>query len=297
MEQVTRKGFLWRSAASTTALLGSGAFLAACGDDNGAGNAKAEPRKSITIGFANVAPYCFVGENGEPKGQAPEVAQRVLKDLGFTEVHGVLTEWGSLIGGLLADRFDMVAAGMFITPERCTQVLFSDPDYAAQQAFAVERDGAFTGLSSWQDVAGSDKLRLGLLGGSVELGFAKAVGVPKSRISVYQTGPDGMEALKTGRVDAFALPAVGLQWAVKTMKADDLVVTTPFFPVIDGEKKISGGGYAFKKKDTKLRDEFNTKLRALMQEGVVAEIVEPYGFTKEAVDAAQALTASKLCSA
>jgi polar amino acid transport system substrate-binding protein len=39
----------------------------------------------------------------------------------------VLTEWGSLIPGLNAGRFDIITAGMYITPKRCKNVAFTDP--------------------------------------------------------------------------------------------------------------------------------------------------------------------------
>ena len=47
--------------------------------------------------------------------------------LGVKKVDAVLTEWGALIPGLKAGRFDVIAAGMYITPERCKQVAFADP--------------------------------------------------------------------------------------------------------------------------------------------------------------------------
>ncbi len=48
--------------------------------------------------------------------------------MGTNEVEGVLTEFGSLIPGLAAKRFDIIAAGMYVTPERCKQVALSGPD-------------------------------------------------------------------------------------------------------------------------------------------------------------------------
>ena len=58
--------------------------------------------------------------------------------MGIAEVDGVLTEFGSLIPGLKAGRFDIIAAGMFVKPDRCAQILFSEPTYAIGQAFAVK---------------------------------------------------------------------------------------------------------------------------------------------------------------
>ncbi len=49
----------------------------------------------------------------------------------------MLTEFGSLIPGLQAGRFDIIAAGMFVNPKRCEQVQFSEPTYGIGQAFLV----------------------------------------------------------------------------------------------------------------------------------------------------------------
>src|SRR4051794_38461420 len=91
----------------------------------------------IRIGFANEAPFGYQTPDGKLTGEAPEVGKAVLKQLGVTKVEGVLTEFGALIPGLRAGRFDMIAAGMYITPPRCKQVQFSEPSYSIGEAFAV----------------------------------------------------------------------------------------------------------------------------------------------------------------
>lgn len=54
---------------------------------------------------------------------------------------GELTEFGSLIGGLQAKRFDLITAGMFVNPKRCEAVLFADPEYSIGEAIAVKKKG------------------------------------------------------------------------------------------------------------------------------------------------------------
>ena len=71
----------------------------------------------IRVGFANEAPFGFATPDGKLTGEAPEVAKAVLAKIGIPQVDGVLTEFGSLIPGLKAGRFDIIAAGMFINPE------------------------------------------------------------------------------------------------------------------------------------------------------------------------------------
>jgi polar amino acid transport system substrate-binding protein len=93
----------------------------------------------IRVGFANEAPYGYATPDGKLTGESPEVVKAVLAKIGIPQVDGVLTEFGSLIPGLLAGRFDLIAAGMFITPKRCAQVQFSEPTYGIGQAFLVKK--------------------------------------------------------------------------------------------------------------------------------------------------------------
>ncbi|WP_420871903.1 transporter substrate-binding domain-containing protein [Cohnella rhizosphaerae] len=90
----------------------------------------AQEKGYITIGFANEKPYAYKEADGTLTGEAVEITKVILKRLGVDEVRGELTEFGSLIGGLQAKRFDMITAGMFINPERCQAVLFANPEYS-----------------------------------------------------------------------------------------------------------------------------------------------------------------------
>src|SRR5690625_4747921 len=88
----------------------------------------ARERGWVRVGFANEAPYAYATADGELTGQSVEVARAVLQRLGIDELDGVLAEFGSLIPGLQAGRWDMVSAAMAILPERCAQVDFANPD-------------------------------------------------------------------------------------------------------------------------------------------------------------------------
>jgi ABC-type amino acid transport substrate-binding protein len=98
----------------------------------------ADNGESITIGVANEVPYGYIGDDGEPTGIGPDVARAVLEELGYTDIRAEVVEFGELIGGLQAGQFDIVTAGMYITPDRAEQVHFSDPDYCIQESLAVE---------------------------------------------------------------------------------------------------------------------------------------------------------------
>ena len=291
------------------------ALLAACGDngsdvgsgeeptgegaaeecpvpDDGAGGLLAEAREQgyLDVGFANEVPYGYEGPDGEPTGQAPEVAREVLCRLGVPELRGTVVDFGALIPGLNAGRYDMIAAGMFITPERAAQVSFSDPDYCGTTAFAVA-EGNPLSLTDFESVIESEA-RLGVLSGAVEDGYAVDSGVPDSQISRYDTTPDLFDALTAGRVDAVALTEVTVKEQVENL--DGFEATEGFVPVIDGEEQLGCGGYAFREENQELRDRFNDVLNEMKQNDEILPIVEEFGFSETSVEKAKDTTVEDL---
>jgi polar amino acid transport system substrate-binding protein len=294
----TRRELLSRSALMTLAVA-SAPVLAACGSDDGGGTTtasgdlltKLKQQGYVRVGFANEAPYGYADPAGKLTGEAPEVARAIFKKLGVGELQGVLTEFGSLIPGLQARRFDVIAAGMFINPERCAQTLFSEPDYQAKTAFLV-KEGNPKGILKFEDVTSSGA-KLGVLAGAVEGGYAESLGVPKNQIVTFNDPPSSFEGLQAGRVDAVSLTSISLRNLLDTHKGAPYEVTEPFVPVIDGKEQTGAGGYGFHKGEEKLRDAFNKQLAAIKASGELASIIAPFGFTEAEV--ATTLTTAELC--
>jgi polar amino acid transport system substrate-binding protein len=295
-EDVNRREFL-RLAGLTgvAAVLGPG-LLEACGGSSGGESTLDKAKKAgyIRVGFANEAPYGFADASGKLSGEAPTVAREIMKGLGVSNLEGVLTEFGALIPGLLANRFDMIAAGMFITPQRCQQILFSNPDYVATEALAV-RSGNPENITDYASIAKNSRVIVGAESGAVEGGWLQDSGVPMSRIQLLPNGPTGMQALSSGRIQAFALTSISLQYLIKTGGYSGLQVTEPFIPVIKGKKQASAGGYGFRKSEGPLVSAFNSKLAELQKSGKLQQLVEPFGFTGQTVTAASDLTSQQAC--
>ena len=57
--------------------------------------------------------------------------------MGYTDVEPVQTDWGGLIPGLKADRFDIITGGMNILASRCENMAFSDPIARIGDGFIV----------------------------------------------------------------------------------------------------------------------------------------------------------------
>ncbi|MFD0855213.1 ectoine/hydroxyectoine ABC transporter substrate-binding protein EhuB, partial [Actinomadura adrarensis] len=247
----------------------------------------------IKVGFANEAPYGYTDNTGKLTGEAPELARAIFKEIGIAEVEGVQVAFGGLIGGLNARRFDVIAAGMFITKERCASVAFSDPDYVAKNAFMVPR-GNPKNITKFEDAAEADAT-LGVLTGAVEAGYAEKLGVPKGNIKAFEDQPSAFEALKAERIDAIALTRISLADLLSKHEGEPFEITEPFTPVIDGKEQLGAGGFAFRKADTDLLKAFNDKLAEFKSSNRLLPIIQPFGFTQAELPGPDD-TAAKFCA-
>ena len=275
------------------AVLGASCGNGGGGDGTADGDGLLERARSegIRIGFANERPYGFENDQGEPDGEAPAVAREVLDRMGITEIESVVVEFGALINGLRANRYDMVAAGMFINEERASQALFTDPDYCATAAFGVPA-GNPNGLTDYESVAANDDVTLGVVTGAVEVGYAEAAGIPANRLSRFDSTADVVDALRAGRIDAFSLTSITVREQVGDLEGFE--ATEGFVPVVDGEEQLGCGGFVFRFEDKEFRDAFNEELVAMREGDEILPLIEGFGFTEAETEAAKGVTIEDL---
>ena len=292
---------LFRVSFVTCVAVGGAVLLASCGQQASPpagqpGNTLERIRQkgSVRVGFANEAPYAYIDQRtGKLTGEAPEIARAIFKKMGVTEMQGVLTEFGSMIPGLKARRFDIIAAGMYITPERCQEASFSDPSYKINEALIV-RAGNPKGLHSYEDIAGTGDARIGVVVGTVERGYAQEIGIPDERIMVFPDPPSALAGVLSGRVDAYAGTSLTVSRLLSQADSDQLERAEPFHdPVINGKKAVGYGAFVFHPEDTAFREEFNRHLNDFIGTERHLALVEPFGFTKENLPGD--VTAEELC--
>ncbi len=262
--------------------------------EGGGGEATSEriaelQENGITIGIANEVPFGYVGDDGEATGIAPDVARAVLSELGIEEVDAQVVEFGQLIGGLQAGQYDMIAAGMYITPERAAQISFTDPDYCVAESFAVA-EGNPEGIETYQSFVENPDLVLAVAAGTVEVGYAEDAGVPASQMQEFADIDSMYAALEADEVDAASGTAATVANQVATRSGLESV--EPFFPVTaEGEQVLPCGGYGFRNDDQELRDAFNDQLNAFREDGTTMEIITAYDdFSESDVEMANNLT-------
>ncbi|WP_163509366.1 ectoine/hydroxyectoine ABC transporter substrate-binding protein EhuB [Fodinicola acaciae] len=293
--QWSRRAFFKRSAVLGAVAVAGPGLLAAC-TSTSSGNTleNAKKNKVIKVGIAGEQPYGFTDSSGKLTGEAPEVAKAVFKALGIDKVDAQQVAFDSLIPGLNAKQFDMVAAGMNITPKRCKSATFSLPDYSALTALLVPK-GNPKGLTNFQDVA-TKKAKIAVLSAAVEKDFATGAGVAAGQITTLATQDDMLRAVTDKRVDCAALTDISFKWLVKQNANAAVEVTKGFVPEISGKPQVSAGGFVFRKADKDLVDAFNTELKKLHGNGQWLTIVQPFGFTQDNLVKPD-LTTEKLCTA
>ena len=246
----------------------------------------------IRIAVANEIPYGYTDLDGTAKGVGPEVAQHLIKALGIDNIEWQTTNFGSLIPGLQADRFDMVAAEMAILPQRCEQVLFSEPDSSYGEGLLVAK-GNPKDLHSYTDFKDSDH-KVAIMAGADQLEMMQALGVDESQLVTLSNNADAISTVATGRADAYA--ATGLTAAELAKQSDKVELAAKFEdPVIDGEAVRSWGGFTFAKGSESLRDAINTELAKFKQTAEWQDILSRYGFSEVDQSESNAKTTAELC--
>jgi polar amino acid transport system substrate-binding protein len=228
----------------------------------------------IRVGFANEAPYGYATPDGKLTGESPEVVKAVLAKMGIPQVDGVLTEFGSLIPGLQAGRFDIIAAGMFVNPKRCEQILFSEPTYGIGQAFLVA-EGNPKNIADYGSIAADSSLKLAVMSGAVEAGYARDSGVAEEQIVQLPDQASLVAAVKAGRADAAALTALSI--ADMASKNEGVESTKPFGEVA-GTSVVGHGAVGFRKEDADLQEAFNAELKNFIGSPEHIALVTPFGF-------------------
>jgi polar amino acid transport system substrate-binding protein len=248
----------------------------------GAGIAEAGPLmdrieagKTIRLGFANEIPWAYPGEGNKPLGFANAITIGALKEMGYENLEPVVTDWGGLIPGLKANRFDVITGGMYILNSRCQNVSFSEPIGIFGDAFIVAK-GNPKGLENYQDV--KEKGAVFVTGaGFNTVEAAKAEGVPDSKIMQVPGMSEILAAVRSGRADAGGLTYFSALNLAKEAKGAIEVTNPSALP----EKYLNWVGIGFRKEDPDFLKKFNAALASYLGSNKMLKDVKEYGYTKD----------------
>lgn len=229
----------------------------------------------IRIGYANETPFAYTKLDGSMTGESPEIARVIFAKMGIKKVSAVLTEWGALIPGLQANRFDVIAAGMYITPERQEQVLFTDPHYQIKDTLLVKKNNP-ANLTSYADVAANSKVKLAVMSGTVEYAYARDAGVTDAQILQVPNTIAQLQSVMTGRATA----AVGTRLTMADLAKKSRGKLQAIENFSDDPSHTGYGALAFRKSDQDLRDAVNVALKEWIGTEEHLATIAPFGFDR-----------------
>ncbi len=227
----------------------------------------------IRIGFANEVPWAYPGENNEPLGFANVHAVGVLKAMGVKEIQPVVTEWGGLIPGLNANRFDVITGGMYILGSRCENVNFSEPMGVFGDAFIVAK-GNPKNINNYEDIKNSGSMLVTGAGYNI-VEVAKKEGIAEGNIMTVPGPTEILAAVKAGRADAGGVTFFTAQNLAKE-SGGAVDVTDPAMMPVFTKNWV---GIAFRKSDSDFRDAFNEAQAGYLGSDAMLAAVAPFEYT------------------
>lgn len=201
-------------------------------------------------------PFNYMDEGGELIGFDIDIANAIAEEMGVN-AEPITADFDGIIAGLNGRRYDMVIGSTAITDERLKEANFSNPYYYDGAQFFAQTG---SGLSSIED------LEDGVVGVVTGTTFLEEL-VKMDNIAEalqFSSDVDNIMAVEQGRADGLVTGLfVGLQapqeYGVDIEPVGDLLYTEDI-------------AIAIRKDDTKLLEEVNKALDAIIESGIYEEI-------------------------
>lgn len=233
---------------------------------------RAESGQPIRIGFANEIPFAYPGDDGSPKGFVNVMTIGILEKMGYENIEPVQTEWGGLIPGLNANRFDIVTGGMNILASRCENIAFSEPIATVGDGFILA-PGNPKNISDYASLIENDAVMVTGSGYS-NIEAAKAAGVEDTNIMQVPGPTEILAAVRANRADAGA----GTYFTMKQLADSSGGAVEASDPSAMPEDSFNWAGIGFREADREFLDRFNTALAEYIGSEEMLAAVAEYGY-------------------
>lgn len=242
---------------SLTAVLAIGAsfgVLAACGTETNSGSEESV----IKVGTEATYPPFTYKDKGELTGYDIDVLNEAAERAGYTVEYEPM-DFKGLVTALDAERIDMIANQMSITPEREEKYAFSDP-YAVSGAQVIV-------ASDNEDIQSIDDLDGKVVGSTQGSVYAKLAEDAGAEVKYYKGANQVLQDLQVGRLDAALNDRLFILTELEKTGYDVKAVGDVF--------NKSEAGY-MTRQDSAVLDQLNDALAEMKEDGTMAEIGEKY---------------------
>jgi polar amino acid transport system substrate-binding protein len=262
---------------SCIALIGAASF-AALALFAGRGDASLDRVRSsgaLRIGYAVEAPYAFVDADGRITGESPAAARDIARRLGIARIEWIQVPFSELISSLQERRYDLIAAGLFVTRERAEQVLFSTPTLRVRPGLLVPKNNPQS-IRSLAGLRTRRGVRLAAIDGSVEQRRLKALGFPDAAIMTVPDLQSGQAAVKSGLANALLLSLPTLQRVARANRNYFDVVADAAAAADD--RQVDYVAFAFNRQDAALQQAWNKAADGWIGSAAHLQAIAPFGF-------------------
>lgn len=232
--------------------------MAACGSKNTDTDTDtktgSEKKQLVVATSPDFPPFEFL-DGSQIVGIEPALMQAIADKLGM-ELVWEQVDFDSIIPGIQAERYDVGAAGITITPDRQKNCDFSNPYFLANQVIVVNPGSDIQGKA---DLAGKT---IAVQTGTTAEEYCMDNGY---EILSFASNIDAQAALTSGKADAWV---VDNEVAVKMAGEQNLTVL---------DEAMTSEPYALAfAKGSDLVDQVNQALSQLLQDGTVEQIFQEY---------------------
>jgi polar amino acid transport system substrate-binding protein len=238
-------------------------FAVGCGSSSSSSESSTEAGggggEALVVGSDIPYPPFEQGKAGSYTGFDIELIEAIAEKIGRTaEVQD--TSFETIFRDVSQGKFDAAISAATITEEREKAVDFSNPYYLSEQAVLVTEGSE---IKSLEDLEGKT---VGVQQGTTGQELAKEK-ANASEVRPYPEGPDAVNALKAGTVEAVVIDAPVAQNAVEKSGGVEIAEKVPT------EEEY---GIAVAQGETELLEEINKGLKEVQEDGTYTKIYKKW---------------------
>lgn len=244
-----------------------------------AGAAHAQKIKIATEGA--YAPWNLVNTKGQLEGFEIDLAKDLCTRAKL-DCEIVQQDWDGIIPSLLAKKYDVIMAGMNITPKRKETIDFSISYAGGPHGFMALKGSGLDKMPGGEgnltkDEKGAEALIaqlkpllkgkvIGVQGSTTNSNFAEKYFKDVAEVRLYKTTEQHDLDLAAGRVDVLVAAHSAFKATMDTPTGKDMVVVGPAF---SGGLLGLGVAAGVRKEDTALRDKLTAAIESAKADGTI----------------------------
>jgi len=199
-------------------------------------------------------PFNFINDAGEIAGFERDVGDELCRRAELT-CEWVTNDWESIIPNLQSGNYDVIIAGMSITPEREEVISFS-------QNYFPPAASAYVALSADADLSGAIAAQVATI-------QASHIAESGALLVEFATPDETIAAVRNGEVEAV--------FADKDFLAPIVAESGGELMFVGEDVQLGGGvGLGLRQSDVELREKFNVAIQSMKDDGSLNALIEQH---------------------